>query len=245
MNLKNNIILVTGGSGLLGKEIINNIRLNNGIPINLDIKCENNLEEGTINCDVTDSQSIKKCIGKILDHYGKINGLVNNAYPRTKDWPNKLKDVCDESFSKNIEIQLSHVFKISKPVLEIMKKQKSGSVVNIASIYGMVGNDFTIYKGTNINAPVAYSAIKGGVINLSRYLASYYGKHNVRSNCISPGGIYNNQDENFVRNYNNKVPMKRMGTPGDIAPLVTFLLSNDAKYITGQNIAVDGGWTSI
>ena len=77
-----------------------------------------------------------------------------------------------------------------------MKKQKSGSVVNIASIYGMVGNDFTIYKGTNINAPVAYSAIKGGVINLSRYLASYYGKYNVRSNCISPGGIYNNHIRN-------------------------------------------------
>ncbi len=245
MNLNNNIIIVTGGSGLLGKEIINNIRLNNGIPINLDIKCENNLEKGTINCDVTDSKSIKKSIGKILDHYGKINGLVNNAYPRTKDWLNKLEDVSDESFSKNIDIQLSHVFKISKPVLEIMKNQKSGSVVNIASIYGMVGNDFTVYKDTDVNAPVAYSAIKGGVINLSRYLASYYGKYNVRSNCISPGGIYNNQDKNFVKNYINKVPMKRMGTPDDIAPLVSFLLSSDSKYITGQNIAVDGGWTTI
>ena len=245
MNLNNNIIIVTGGSGLLGKEIINNIRLNNGIPINLDIKCENNLEKGTINCDVTDSKSIKKSIGKILDHYGKINGLVNNAYPRTKDWLNKLEDVSDESFSKNIDIQLSHVFKISKPVLEIMKKQKSGSVVNIASIYVMVGNDFTIYKDTDDNAPVACSSIKGGVINLSRYLASYYGKYNVRSNCISPGGIYNNQDKSFVKNYNNKVPMQRMGTPDDIAPLVTFLLSSDSKYITGQNIAVDGGWTSI
>ena len=245
MNLNNNIIIVTGGSGLLGKEIINNIRLNNGIPINLDIKCENNLEKGTIQCDVTDSKSIKKSIEKILDHYGKINGLVNNAYPRTKDWLNKLEDVSDESFSENIDIQLSHVFKISKPVLEIMKKQKSGSVVNIASIYGMVGNDFNIYKDTDVNAPVAYSAIKGGVINLSRYLASYYGKYNVRSNCISPGGIYNNQDKSFVKNYNNKVPMQRMGTPDDIAPLVTFLLSSDSKYITGQNIAVDGGWTSI
>ena len=109
----------------------------------------------------------------------------------------------------------------------------------------MVGNDFSIYKETNLTSPVAYSAIKGGLINLNRYFASYFGPYNVRSNCVSPGGVFNKQNSSFVANYTSKVPMRRMGKPQDIAPLVSFLLSNDAKYITGQNIAVDGGWTSI
>ena len=142
-------------------------------------------------------------------------------------------------------MQLSQIFSVSKPVLQIMKKQKTGSLVNIASIYGMVGNDFTLYEGTNLTSPVAYSAIKGGLINLNRYFASYFGKYNVRSNCVSPGGIYNNQNPDFVKRYNKKVPMKRMGEATDISPIVSFLLSDSAKYITGQNIAVDGGWTSI
>ena len=126
-----------------------------------------------------------------------------------------------------------------------MKKQQSGSIVNIASIYGVVCNDFTVYEGTNLNAATAYSAIKGGIINLSRYLASYFGKDNIRINCVSPGGIFDNQDPIFVKNYEYKVPMKRMGQPNDISPVVSFLLSNEAGYITGQNLIVDGGWTAI
>ena len=126
-----------------------------------------------------------------------------------------------------------------------MKKQGSGSLVHIASIYGMVGNDFTVYANTPLTSPVAYSAIKGGLINFSRYLASYFGKYNVRSNCVSPGGIFNHQNEVFVKQYEYKVPMNRMGTPQDIAPAVSFLLSDEARYITGQNIAIDGGWTAV
>tara|TARA_X000000368_G_scaffold27617_1_gene20824 strand:- start:9780 stop:10517 length:738 start_codon:yes stop_codon:yes gene_type:complete len=245
MNLENKIILVTGGSGQLGKEIISNIIENNGIAINLDIKCDNDIKKGSIRCDVTNENSIKKSIEKVLSFHGKIDGLVNNAYPTTDDWGDKLEDVSNESFINNVEMQLSNVFSITKPILQIMKDQKSGSIVNIASIYGMVGNDFSIYEGTEMTSPVAYSAIKGGVISLNRYFASYFGPYNVRSNCVSPGGIYNNQQSKFIKNYNDKVPLRRMGEPNDIAPLVSFLLSDNAKYITGQNIAVDGGWTSI
>ena len=93
--------------------------------------------------------------------------------------------------------------------------------------------------------PAAYAAIKGGVINFTRYLASYYGKYNIRVNCISPGGIYNNQSEIFVKNYERKVPMNRMGKTSDIAPAVCFMLSDESSYITGQNLVIDGGWTSI
>jgi NAD(P)-dependent dehydrogenase (short-subunit alcohol dehydrogenase family) len=93
--------------------------------------------------------------------------------------------------------------------------------------------------------PAAYSAIKGGVVNFSRYLASYYGPHGIRINCVSPGGIFDNQNEVFVSQYEKKVPLRRMGLPDDISPAISFLLSDESKYITGQNLIIDGGWTAI
>jgi NAD(P)-dependent dehydrogenase (short-subunit alcohol dehydrogenase family) len=121
----------------------------------------------------------------------------------------------------------------------------NGSIINMASVYGMVGPDFGVYNGTGMTMPAAYSAIKGGLINFTRYLASYLGQHNIRVNAVSPGGIFDSQNPVFVENYNKRVPMGRMGNAEDISPVVVFLLSDEAKYITGQNIAVDGGWTCI
>ena len=126
-----------------------------------------------------------------------------------------------------------------------MVNRKFGSIINIGSIYGVVGPDFNVYENTELTMPAAYSAIKGGVINFTRYLASYYGKDNIRVNCVSPGGIFNNQTTEFVKNYEYKVPMKRMGNPEDISPAVSFLLSDDSTYITGQNLTIDGGWIAI
>jgi NAD(P)-dependent dehydrogenase (short-subunit alcohol dehydrogenase family) len=109
----------------------------------------------------------------------------------------------------------------------------------------LVGPDFGVYDGTEMTMPAAYSAIKGGVVNFSRYLASYYGPDNIRINCVSPGGIFDNQNDIFIKQYERRVPMRRMGLPADIAPSVTFLLSDAAGYITGHNLMVDGGWTII
>lgn len=245
MILENKIILVTGGSGLLGKSFIEDIIKKGGIAINLDINNINDIDNNTLNLDVTCDKSIKESLEHIMNKYSRIDGLVNNAYPRTLDWGNKFEDITTKSFSDNIDMQLSRIFAISKPVLEIMKKQKSGSLVHMASIYGIVGNDFSVYENTELTSPAAYSAIKGGLINFSRYLASYFGKYNVRSNCVSPGGVFNNQNKTFVGQYSQKVPLKRMANPNDIAPTVSFLLSSESNYITGQNIAVDGGWTAI
>ena len=245
MILENKIILVTGGSGLLGKSFIEDINKKGGIAINLDINNINDIDNNTLNLDVTCDKSIKESLELIMNKYSRIDGLVNNAYPRTLDWGNKFEDITTKSFSDNIDMQLSRIFAISKPVLDIMKKQKSGSLVHIASIYGIVGNDFSVYENTELTSPAAYSAIKGGLINFSRYLASYFGKYNLRSNCVSPGGVFNNQNKTFVGQYSQKVPLKRMANPNDIAPTVSFLLSSESNYITGQNIAVDGGWTAI
>ena len=245
MNLNKNVIIVTGSNGLIGRSIVDNIEKNNGVAVKFDIVNKDNIRNNEFQVDLNDDDSIQKSLKKVFTTYGQVHGLVNNAYPRTKDWGNKFEDVSNYSFSKNIDMQLSRVFAISKLVLSHMKENKRGSIVNIASIYGEVANDFNIYENTNINPPVAYSAIKGGLISFNRYLASYFAKFQIRSNCVSPGGVLDNQDPIFIKNYENKVPMGRLAKPNDIAPLVSFLLSDDSKYITGQNILVDGGWTII
>lgn len=243
-SLKDKVIIVTGGSGLLGKEIVKNLKSWGAIAINADINVETDLASGLLNVDITSEDSVESSIKTVLKYYGKIDGLVNNAYPRTKDWGSKFEDITYDSWSKNIEIQMNTTFLFIQKVIPELLNSK-GSIVNMASIYGVVGNDLTIYENSNINTAAQYSAIKGGIINFTRYLASYFGKKGVRVNCVSPGGIFDNQHPIFVANYEKKVPMGRMGYPDDIAPGVSFLLSEEAKYITGHNLIVDGGWTII
>ena len=245
MILKDKVIVVTGGSGLIGKEIFSNIKSKGGIAINADISVETNLDNGLLNLDITNDTSVYKGIETVVEYFGRIDGLVNNAYPRTSDWGNKFELIEPNSWRKNVDVQLNSYFVVSQKVLKHMALQGSGSIVNIASIYGVVGNDFTLYEEYGGTSPAAYSAIKGGLINFTRYLASYYGRKGIRVNCVSPGGIFDNQHPSFVSRYEAKVPMGRLGKPDDIAPAVSFLLSDEAKYITGQNLIVDGGWTVI
>jgi NAD(P)-dependent dehydrogenase (short-subunit alcohol dehydrogenase family) len=243
-SLTEKIIIVTGGSGLLGREIVKNLESKGAVAINADINVVTDFKNNTLNVDITSENSILNAIKLVIEFYGKINGLVNNAYPRTKDWGTKFEEISYESWQKNVDMQMNTTFLFIQKVMPELLKNK-GSIVNITSIYGVVGNDLTIYENTSITTAAPYSAIKGGIINFTRYLASYYGRQGVRVNCVSPGGILDKQHELFIANYESKVPMGRMGNPDDIAPAVSFLLSDDAKYITGQNLIVDGGWTSI
>lgn len=247
MDLKNKVIIVTGGNGLIGRAIVNRLKNNNAFVINAEISVETNLELGDVKCDVTSASSVDELIKLVVGEYGKIDGLVNNAYPRTKDWGNKFEDISYSSWQKNVEMQMNSTFYLCQKVLAIMKNQNSGSIVNVTSIYGVVGNDFTIYEEYGGTSPAAYAAIKGGIVNFSRYLASYYGKNNIRINCVSPGGILDvaNQHPSFIKKYSEKSPLKRLGNPEEIAPAINFLLSDDASFITGHNLMVDGGWTAI
>jgi len=244
-NLNDKVIIITGGNGLIGKSLIKRIKSENAICINADLHNQTTDDLSNIICDVTNVNSIDNAINLVLKKYGKIDGLVNNAYPRTEDWGYKFEKISIDSWKSNIDMQLNSVFVFCQKVLPHMVLNKKGSIVNIGSIYGSVGPDFNVYNNTDLTMPAAYSAIKGGVINFTRYLSSYYGKNKIRVNCVSPGGIFNNQPKEFVKNYENKVPMKRMGTPEDISPAVSFLLSDDSSYITGQNLIIDGGWTTI
>jgi NAD(P)-dependent dehydrogenase (short-subunit alcohol dehydrogenase family) len=245
MTLENKIIIITGGSGLLGKAMVSDIQKKGGRPINIDLNVPSDLQNGTWQADITNDEAVKEAIAAIFAHFGRIDGLVNNAYPRTADWGKRFEDVDPESWRKNVDMQLNSYFVISQQVLAIMKAQGSGAIVNIASIYGVVGNDFSLYEAYGGTSPAAYAAIKGGLVNFTRYLASYYGRSGIRVNCVSPGGIRDQQHPSFIERYEQKVPMGRLGQPDDIAPAVSFLLSEEAKYITGHNLMVDGGWTCI
>ena len=243
-SIKDKVIVVTGGSGLLGGKILDVLRTEGAIALSADIKVPDN-DELSIKVDITSEQSVKDAVGIVVEKHGAIDGWINNAYPRTSDWGNKFEDIKVESWRQNVDMHLNGYFLCCQIVLEQMRKQGSGSLINMSSIYGLVGPDFNVYNGTSMTMPAAYSAIKGGLNNLSRYLAAYYGPYQVRVNTVSPGGIFDNQPEPFVSNYNNKVPLRRMGNPMDIASAVCFLLTDESSYITGHNLVVDGGWTAI
>lgn len=243
-SIKNKVIVVTGGNGLLGKQMVSTFREQGAVVIAADIYFEEKGVDDLV-IDITDEDSVKRGISDIVEKYNQIDGWVNNAYPRTKDWGNKFEAIPLESWRKNVDMHLNGYFLCCQVVLEQMKNQGFGSLINMSSIYGLVGPDFAVYEGTEMTMPAAYSAIKGGLNNFTRYLASYYGTYQVRVNTVSPGGIFDNQPESFVNNYNKKVPMKRMGTPKDIVSAVCFLITDDSSYITGHNLVVDGGWCAI
>jgi NAD(P)-dependent dehydrogenase (short-subunit alcohol dehydrogenase family) len=246
ISLAGNIIVVTGGKGLLGKAIVQHVQRAGGMAISADIQLPLNEEGTAFPLDIGNEASIQKCVDDIWKKHGKIDGWVNCAYPRTQDWRLKFEEIPAESLRKNLDMHLGGYILCCRAVLEKMRKRKSGSVVNVASIYGIVGPDFSLYEGTSIEtSPAAYGAIKGGLIQMSRYLASYYGKHNLRVNTLSPGGIANNHPPEFAERYAKRTLLGRMATPDDIAAPCVFLLSDGASYVTGHNLVVDGGWTAV
>ena len=130
----------------------------------------------------------------------------------------------------------------------MVKKNKPGTIIQLGSIYGIVGQDINIYKNTNMAENMTYSIIKGGILSLTRQMASYYGKFNIRINSVCPGGVFNKkypQNKIFIKNYRNRVPLKRLAENKEIASSIIFLSSEASSYITGTALMVDGGWTCI
>lgn len=245
-DLSEKVIIVTGGRGLIGREIVRELKERDAIVISADITEETSATDRTFHLDLGSYESIDSLVKFTLDGFGRIDGLINAAYPHTPDWGRyRFENDPVEHWEENVRLQLNSTFYICRETAKVMERQQFGSIVNFGSIYGIVGNDFTIYEDYGGTSPVEYSAIKGGIINFTRYLASYLGHYGIRVNCVCPGGIFDHQREEFLKAYNHRCPMKRMGNPDDIAPLCLFLVSDGAKYITGQIIAADGGWTAI
>lgn len=164
MILKDKVIIITGGSGLIGHECVSDAQKKGAVVINADIAVETNLDEGTYHLDMSDDDSIISLVDMVYEKYGHIDGVANVAYPRTKDWGAFFEDIPMESWRKNVDMQLNACFLLCQKVLSIMKEQKSGSIVNFGSIYGVVGNDFTIYEDYGGTSPAAYTAVKGGLL---------------------------------------------------------------------------------
>lgn len=256
--LEGKVAAVCGGLGLIGKEVSIALAQAGAKVLVLDIdsaKGKNLEKEGVkerlkiqfIKFDISDVKNCDKEIKKIFTEHEPIHVWVNVAYPKTEDWgKDKLEDVKTESWQKNVDVQMNSYCLITRDVAELMRKNKiEGSIINYGSTYGVVGPDFEVYSGTEMTCAAPYAAIKGGIINFSRYSASYYGKYGIRINCLCPGGIFDNQNETFVKSYEKRTPLRRMGKPEEIAVATLFLASEASSYITGATFMVDGGWTCI
>ena len=255
-NLDGRVAVVTGGAGLIGYALAQGLATFGAhvfiADINEDIagKCAAELAASGLRCsavglDICDIASISAGIAKILSTAGGLDIWVNSAYPKSKDWGLALEKVSVESWRKAVDGQMTSYCFCCREAAEAMRSRKHGSIINLGSTYGIVGPDFSIYEGTELTMPAAYAAIKGGIINFTRYLASYYAKDGIRFNCISPGGVENNQAPVFVEKYVHKTLLGRMARPSDIAGAVVFLASDASAYVTGHNLVVDGGWTAI
>lgn len=247
---RDKVAVVTGGSGLIGKEIVKALHEFGADVYIADITQDNVkdfIEENGISyvcMDISSEESVRKGLTNIIRDKGRIDVLVNSAYPRTQDWGTEFEKVSFGSWKQNVDNHLGGYFLCCQMTAEQMKGQGSGTIINLASTYGVVAPDFSIYEGTEMTMPVAYSVIKAGIITLTKYIATYYGKYNIRANAISPGGIFDNQHPSFVENYSKKTPLGRMGLPNEIVGAVVFLASDASSYVTGHNIIVDGGWTA-
>jgi len=255
-SLKDKVIIITGGAGLIGshfvevcvsfdaKVVIADVDIVKSGKLVKRLKREQDRDVYFIKCDVNSEISVSKFIKTVLKKFGRIDALVNNAYPRNKNYGKKFFDVSYFDFCENINKNLGGYFLITREISKQFTKQNQGIVVNISSIYGSTAPRFDIYSGTKMTMPVEYAVVKAGVNNLTKYLASYLGKNNIRVNSISPGGIYDNQPRDFVKKYANFVKLEgRMANVDDVSGTLVFLLSDASKYITGQNVIVDGGFT--
>jgi len=247
---RDKVALVTGGLGLIGREIVQGLNDFGASVCVADInehqmKGVKNLSTVNFqNLDITSEDSIRQTLAAVIKQFKKIDILVNCSYPRTGDWGARCEDVSFDSWKMNVNSHLGGYFLCCQKVAEQMKLQGGGSIINFASIYGVVAPDFSIYEGSTMTMPVAYSAIKGGVIAFSKYMASYYAKDNIRINCVSPGGVFDKQPASFVEKYIAKTSLGRMGTPKDMVGAVLYLASDASLYVTGHNLIVDGGWTA-
>tara|TARA_X000000950_G_scaffold35639_1_gene38099 strand:+ start:223 stop:1047 length:825 start_codon:yes stop_codon:yes gene_type:complete len=271
-DLKNKVILVIGGRGYLGRDFCYYLNKQNGTIISADLKKNSNAASKStnkksqsniiqVNIDVTKEKSVSQTIDKIIAKFKKIDVLVFSVTAKPHDFFFPYTECSLKGWQSVIRAELDGVFLVTKKVGKIMEKQKKGSIILLSSMYGVVGNNQKIYKGSNLEglytnkknkktkqqiySHSVYPAVKGGIISLTKYLAAYWGEKNIRVNCISPGGVeHEGENKLFIKKYSEKVPLGRKCKLDEISPAVVYLSSDESSYLTGQNIIIDGGWTA-
>ena len=250
--VRDKVVIVTGGAGLLGRTFCQAIADNGGIAVvaEYDIaiaeKLCTSLENASIvpaQVNITDKNSIKTLIATISEKYGRIDALVNSAYPRNKNYGKHFFDVAYSDFCENVGMNLGGYFLTSQQFAAYFEKQGYGNIINLASIYGVIAPRFEIYDNTPMTMPVEYAAIKSGLIHLTKYMATYFKGKNIRVNTISLGGIEDKQPDPFLKAYKGFCLNKGMLNAKDISGTVLYLLSDLSEFVNGQNIVVDDGFT--
>lgn len=256
-NLAGKRVLLVGSTGVLGRTYAESLT---DAGVNLVIADHPKSDVGDlagvlgiagVEMDVSCEEDVVNGVARAIDQLGELDGVVNNAaatgegllaegeaFAPLEEYPLAL-------WQKTIDINLTGTFLVARECGRHMKSHgKGGSIINVASIYGVVGPDHRIYKGQSFKSFPGYSASKAGVIGLTRWLATWWGKDSIRVNTLTPGGVFNNHNEEFVNAYSNKTPLGRMADKNDMTGMLCYLLSDLSRYCTGQNYIVDGGFTA-
>ena len=259
-NLKGKNIIITGSAGRLGSQFSKILSSAGANAILVDINKSKNLQleknlrntyqtnAKSYSIDLSQPSEIIKFKKEFFKDFTNIHGLINNVHvnfpPKTGDFD--LEHYPIENWQKYVDMHLTATFLMCREFGSVMAKKQNGSIVNISSIYGLVGPDQRIYGDSKLNSPAPYSAVKAGVVNLTRYLASYWAGKNVRVNTLTPGGVLDSsyQSSKFIKNYSSKTMLGRMANPNDFNGAMLFLMSNASSYMTGSNLVIDGGWTA-
>jgi NAD(P)-dependent dehydrogenase (short-subunit alcohol dehydrogenase family) len=255
-SLKHKVALVTAGAGpLMGSSCSVALAEAGATVITASRSLERNkkyaddlrtrgLDVHGMEFDICDCDSIETLHDDFVARFGIPDILVNNAIARPSG-VGTIEEVLPETLLTTAKSDLVGLVWMCKQFCAAMAERGSGSVINIASIYSMVGNDPNLYVDTEMKPPIAYPFVKGGVVNFTRALAAYYGKRAVRVNAISPGGYFPEAPEVFAQRYGQRCPLGRMMNHEDLQGAVVFLASEASQYVTGANLVVDGGWTAI
>lgn len=249
-DFKNKVYLVTGANGRLGFALSEKL-INLGAKVVMaDLytdkisKLNNNNFHIVKKIDLIKEKNIDKIIKISIKKYKKIDGVIHCAYPSSKDWMQSMKKRNVKNLKDNLFNQLGVSILLSELFINyFLNKKIHGKIILISSIQGVRSPKFNHYKGLKMKSPVEYSVMKSGIISLTSYLAKLYKKDKITINCVSPGGIKDGQPKKFIKRYKQSCGSKGLLDPKDIIGAITFLLSNSSKFINGQNIIVDDGWS--
>lgn len=248
-------VFITGGAGYLGSAycealaelgadiMIADFKVEQGEAVAKRVVKEYGKRVAVVECNITDPMSVRAALAKTQETFGRLDVLINNAYSGNK---NRFETITYEEWRANIDCGLSSVFYCVREAFEMLKASK-GVVLNTASMYGVVSPDYKLYEGNEHAVPASYNAAKGGVVQLTRYLSSFLAPHGIRVNALSPGAFphaFQIADTEFHKRLSAKAPLNRVGIPDDLKGTVALLCSDAGKFMTGQNILVDGGWTA-